>query len=198
MIEKHYKATNGYHDDMPGQTIQNYTAVYTEDGQMIGGPSGPQRIGYNEIQIGGDSDYRRSLMREGDDMSRILFLDDPDYDALFIRRQTFAGKQIPMDHDLDFVARWVCLSLMSEEVIQRGLSAPYLCFNTIRGNWGGIATLSLKRQMIPYIEGMDNVLREELIGADSSREFANKFIDWRNGMSGRMRYQSIEQNSGGE
>lgn len=197
MIKKTYHATNGYHDLMPGQSDLKLSSWFNEGGVMVAGPTGDRPIAFNEVQISGDPDYRRSLIPKNQDESGVLLIDHPDYDELFIRRQTKAGEQIPLGHSIDFVARWVCLSLLDAETIERGLEPEFSYFKTPKGNWGGIKDLSLKRDMVAYIDDMDDETRDNLVNASSSRAFASKFINWRDGIDGlRIKYRPAEESGG--
>lgn len=197
MIKKTYQASNGFHDLMPGKNELILTAWFDDDGKMIAGPTGKEAISFNEIQISGDSDFRRSLLPDGADQDAILFLDDPNYKDKYIRLQTLAGKQIPEEHSKDFVARWVCLSLLDQETIERGEEPEYCCFTTERGHWGGIKELSLKREMVDYIDNMDSETRDSLANATSSRDFARTFVNWRDGIDTlRIQYKPLVESGG--
>lgn len=199
MIKKEYRATNGYHDITPGQTELKMSAWFDEEGTMVAGPTGKWPIAFNEVQISGDPDFRRSLVPDDQDDTDILLIDHPDYEKLFVRLQTMAGKQIPLNHSNDFVARWICLSLLDAETIERGTKPHYSFLKTKRGNWGGIKDLSLKRGMVQYIDDMDDETRGILANSSSSRDFARKFVTWREGIDGlRIKYRPSTISGGDE
>lgn len=197
MKKRFYEATNGFHDLMPGQTTLKFSVVHDDKGQLVGGPTGKRPIAFNEVQTAGDPDLRREYIPDNQDSADVLLMDNPDYDKLFIRHQTMAGLQIPLEHSNDFVARWVCLSLRDEESIQHGTGPIIKHFKTSRGNWGGIKELSLKREMVPYIDNMDDETRESLINASSSRDFARIFVNWRDGIETlRIKYRAVSDDGG--
>jgi len=190
MIEKFYEATCGYYDLSPGQTPFSFSVKTTDEGVTVFTPRNiPPH--FNEIQIAGDPDIRRGVLSEGADESRILFLDDPDYQRLMIRKQTLATNQVPMEHDNHFVLRWLGLSNLPSAYIEHGIAPEMDKFISEAGNWGGIADLSLKKGMIPYISGIPEETRDQLDSAIDNATFTSVFVTWRDTIEGRIVYQSL-------
>lgn len=193
MIDKRYRATTGYHDLQPGQTEFGFMVRTTDEGRVIFTPKGPFTPQFNEIQIEGDPDLRRQFLPPNTNDSAILLLDNPDYNAFMIRRQTLATAQIPMEHSDDFVARWAALSNASEDMIRYGHTPDTPVFATKAGSWGGIRELSVKKDMLQYIDGIPDDVLESLHESKSSRSFATRFINWRETLSGRIVYKPLEE-----
>lgn len=192
MIKRFYKATSGYFDLPPGKGELQFAVRTTDEGKVITSPKNKFAPEFNEIQIDGGIRLRKEFLPVGADLTKILFMDNPDYDALKLRRSAMVTKNIPLEHDDCFVSRWMCLGNLSKENIEKGLAPVANCYCTEQGNWGGIRALKLKKAMLPYIKNIDSEVLSQLESAKTSATFARKFVDWRDTISGRLTYQSID------
>jgi len=188
---KEYKATTGYADIVPGITpFEFQTHVEEDTGITIFKPSNAYASNlFNEVQVSGDPDLRRSLLPEGDDGSSILFNDNPDYDALFFRRRNMGSKGLPLNVDDEFIRRWVALSSGDQEVIELGILYGREFFGG--GAWGGIEDIKVKKKMLPYISNMDQTTKDALKKVDNDAQWAADFIFWRNNLSGRIKFKEV-------
>lgn len=95
-----YVAETGYHDVPPGVDVLTVTETKHNDQVVFTSPV-PAR-GFNEVQIEGSADMRRNQLT---DPSYILFLDDPDYDKLRLRRAYTLTKHTDLSVSDDDVKR---------------------------------------------------------------------------------------------
>jgi len=192
MIKRFYKATSGFFDLNPGKGDFQFEVKTTDDGRAISGPRGKFVPEFNEVQTEGDADLRREYLPTGVKPDSILFMDHPDYDALKLRLSAMATKNIPLEHDACFVARWMCLANLSQQDIEKGNVPPTGEYTTTKGNWGGLRALKMKKSMLKHIKQMDSVVRKQLGSSSTSAAFARNFVQWRETLDGRLIYQPVE------
>lgn len=171
IIKREYKATCGYHDYPPGQDElhlkQRITnGVTTLDFEPIGNF-------FNEVQVSGDPELRREKLT-GDE-SEILFIDDPDYDKLALRRQHWVTRNLPLNLSDEFVKTWALMSSYPTDLIMRCEEVEHI---------GHVD----HRSILPNIGNMSDTTRTRLNSIKSEAEFVTEFVKWRTELAEEFEY----------
>lgn len=171
MIIREYKATCGYHDYPPGvdelhlkQKIRN--GIVTLDFEPLGNF-------FNEVQVGGDASLRREKLTGGE--SEILFMDDPDYDKLALRKLHWVTRNLPLELSDEFVKSWALMSSYPIDLIMNPHKIDYI---------GDVD----RRIIIPHIANLDDNVKSELLSKRDETTFVNAFVEWRKTLDQEFEY----------
>lgn len=193
LIEQTYKSLTGYHDVSPGRSVFEFAVHKLDDdkGTVVSKPTGEYNTQFNEVQISGDSDLRKSYLPSVDDGSSILFIDDVDYDAKFLRRHLMSTKDIPLTETDNFIRRWGAMAYQSGDVIK--LDTVGGTKHHDGGGWGTINDMSKKKDMLAHIANMDDTTRDALTALNDSQQFSIAYIVWRDTLADgvTIQYQSV-------
>lgn len=171
IIRREYKATCGYHDYPPGQDelylLQKVTnGKVTLDFHPIGNF-------FNEVQVEGDPELRREKLTGSE--SEILFIDDPNYEKLKLRRTHWSTRNLPLTLSDEFVKAWALMSSYPASLIAKSNEIEYI---------GDVNY----RMVLPHIKNIHWKTRERLANIKDDVEFIAEFVKVRDELNEEFEY----------